>query len=213
MARVALITGALGGIGRATCTLLRERGWTVVEADLAGPVPLDVRDPASWAALPRRPLDLLVHCAGVSVAGPLASLAPAEARRMVEVNLLGAILGTSASLPHLREGARVVLVGSMLGSHGVPGGATYSATKAGLRALAEALSLEHPGLEVVHLQPGLVDTPMAGELPGPRLSPEEVALAILDRPGLHATVGTDAWWMTALARWAPWLLRKRLARP
>jgi uncharacterized protein len=204
----ALVTGASGGIGSAVCVLLVERGWTVLAADLQGPVVLDVRHAEAWEALDLPRLDLLVHCAGVSTAGALAEVSPEAIRTMLEVNLLGPLVGTRACLSALNPGARVVLVGSMLGSHGVANGATYSATKAGLRAFAEALSQEHPELTVVHLQPGVVDTPMAGDMPGERLDPRVVAEQVLAANALHAPVGRDARWFVWLARWAPWVLRR-----
>lgn len=200
----ALVTGARGGIGAAFCALLGQRG-PVVELDLPD---FDVRSADAWQALQVPPLDVVVHCAGVSHAGRLADVTPQQLQSTVQVNLLGPMLGCQAL--RLNPGARVVFVGSMLGAHGVPGGAAYSASKAGLRAFAEAFQLENPGLEVVHLQPGVVDTPMAGDLPGDRLDPAVVAQAGLTARGLHVPVGGDAKGFVWLARWLPGLLRRRL---
>lgn len=200
----ALITGSRGGIGAAFCSLLRERG-PLIELDLPD---FDVRSADAWAALQAPPLDVVVHCAGVSHAGRLDALTPDALRDTVEVNLLGPMLGAQALA--MTPGARVVFVGSMLGGHGVPGGGAYSASKAGLRAFAEAFQLENPQLEVVHLQPGVVETPMAGDLPGPRVDPMEVARAGLNAKGLHVPIGGDAKAFLWLARWLPALLRRRL---
>ena len=200
----ALVTGARGGIGAAFCSLLRERG-AVIELDLPD---FDVRSADAWAALQAPPLDVVVHCAGVSHAGRLDTLTPDALRDTLQVNLLGPMLGAQALA--MNPGGRVVFVGSMLGAHGVPGGAVYSASKAGLRAFSEAFQLENPHLEVVHLQPGVVETPMAGDLPGPRLDPMQVARVGLNAQGLHVPIGGDAKAFLWLARWLPALLRRRL---
>lgn len=166
------ITGASSGIGAAAAVRLARAGARLallgrdserldaVRRGLADPqahvaLAADVRDPAAMraaaAAIERElgGIDALVASAGIAAFGPLEALADDEVDALVATNLTGVVHTLRAALPLLRAaespGAtarRVVLVGSASARRGVAGLAVYSATKAALLGLADALRLE-----------------------------------------------------------------------
>jgi 3(or 17)beta-hydroxysteroid dehydrogenase len=184
--KTALVTGAGSGIGRATAVQLAASGATVICADVneqavrqtaetigpaATPARLDVTDEPSWEAALRRlagtggRLDILVNCAGVSAAAPLADMAFEDWRRVLAVNLDGAFLGTKHALRAMRPaGGSIIHVSSASGVKAAGGAAAYSASKAGLCMLARAAAKEcrDQGLavRVNTVCPGGVKTPM-----------------------------------------------------
>lgn len=119
-------------------------------------------------------LDILVHNAGVASFVPLAEEDDANYDRTFGVNVGGVHAGTRAALPHLADGGRVIIVGSISGDKAIfPGVSTYSATKAAVQALARgwALDLAPRGILVNVIQPGPIDTdlnpadgPLAGQM-------------------------------------------------
>lgn len=189
--RVALVTGAGSGIGRAAARQLAAEGAAVVCADLdeagaraaaeaggpsASPQRLDVTDEASWEAAVARVLDahgrldVLVHSAGVSAGAPLAEMALAEWRRVLAVNLDGAFLGTKHALRAMRAGGgSIVHVASASGVRAAAGAAAYSASKAGLCMLAKAAAKEcreqGVAVRVNTVCPAGVKTPMWTSMP------------------------------------------------
>ena len=248
--RSVLVTGAAHGIGRASAELFARDGWRVglydVDAQAAADVAaatgsphvvaghLDVTDAAQWDAVLAAftagsdgRLDVLVNNAGVLVAGAFAELPVAAQRRVVEVNLLGVVHGCAAAFPYLRAGSCVVNVASASALYGQPGLAAYSASKAAVCALTEALDLEWEphGIRVVDLLPLYVETGMAelargtrsAQTLGVRLAPADVAAAVLlavaDRSrvrGPHRAVGRQARLLAATARLGPQALRRSL---
>ena len=248
--RSVLVTGAAHGIGRATAELFAREGWVVglydvdvdgveqVRAGLAGATTaggrLDVTDADEWeralAAFTTETgstLDVLVNNAGVLAAGAFADLPLARQRRIVDVNLAGVVTGCATAFPYLRRGSCVVNLASASALYGQPGLATYSATKAAVCALTEALDLEWAphGIRVVDVLPLFVETGMvreAGDIAslrtlGVRLTPQDVAaavrLAVDDRSrvrGPHRAVGRQAQVLAATARLGPQVLRRSL---
>src|SRR5512137_985141 len=204
--KVALVTGGAGGIGRAVARALAGAGARVVLAgrdvaalravELPGPpamaVPLDVRDEAGWdravGAVLRDlgRLDLLVHNAGVLEVGPLEARTVEAIRSIVDTNLTGAMLGTRAALPALRESrGAIVHVASLGGLVPMPFEAAYGATKAGLRHLSFSLrsELAGSGVTVSVVAPGSVDTAQLSQ----ELRHDEASLSFAE-PALHPDV-------------------------
>ncbi|MBD3400847.1 MAG: SDR family NAD(P)-dependent oxidoreductase [Candidatus Coatesbacteria bacterium] len=182
--RRVLITGTSTGIGEAAARLLAERGWRVYagvrrEADaeswraagLAGLSPLfcdvtdqeQIRAAVATIAAEGGGLDALVNNAGVSAAGPLEYLEPAELCRVLEVNVVGQQALTRACLPLLRRNrGRIVFIGSVSGRTAMPLVGAYCMSKYALEALADAWRVELRPWEVgvILLEPGPIATPI-----------------------------------------------------
>ena len=173
---IVLVTGASSGIGRRTAQLLAASGHQVYGAarrthDVpAGvvPVPLDLTDDASVDAAVRRVLDdagaidVLVNCAGYGEFGSVEETSIDDARRQLEVNVLGAARLMQAVLPGMRAAGsgRVVNVSSLAGEFAAPLGGWYHASKFALEALSDSLRGEVAqfGIDVAVVQPSYVDT-------------------------------------------------------
>jgi 3(or 17)beta-hydroxysteroid dehydrogenase len=167
--KVALVTGAASGIGRATAVVLAREGAAVFCADLnragaedtaaaitagggaAWPCPLDVTSEPAWRAAVERllqspgRLDVAVNCAGVASGGPVADLSLEEWRRVMAVNLEGVLLGTRHAVRAMRQAGRggsVVNVASVSGLKAQPGAAAYCASKAAVILLSKVAALE-----------------------------------------------------------------------
>jgi NAD(P)-dependent dehydrogenase (short-subunit alcohol dehydrogenase family) len=182
--KVALITGASTGIGRATALTLAKRGWeafagvrkkadgeAVKEAggDNVTPLIIDVTKPASIAkaeaavseAAGERGLAALVNNAGIAISGPLELLPLEDFRKQLEVNLTGHLAVTQAMLPLLRTArGRIVNVTSIGGRIAYPFTGPYHASKWGLEALSDSLRVElQPwGIDVIVVEPGNIAT-------------------------------------------------------
>jgi short-subunit dehydrogenase len=202
--RVALITGASGGIGSTTARELARQGASVVlaarRADLldalatelsasgieALAVPTDLTDSAQIEALVKRALerfgriDILVNNAGIGSSRSLAKTPPDAIRRELEVNLVGAILLTRAVLPGMLERKRgaIISIASVAGHIAVE--PLYSATKFGVRGFSYALrrQLRGSGVSVSVISPGFIRTPMTRGNKAPMPGPEVVARRI-----------------------------------
>lgn len=183
--KVVLITGAARGIGFATAERLGARGARLVVTDvLEDPLKRaeaalqgqgvqvlaarsDVTDPAQCRQVVAQALerfgglDVLVNNAGISVVAPLEECLPETARKLVDVNLLGAIYMTLAAMEPLKTSrGHVVFVSSVSGIRAIPSGSLYSCSKAALRSLAESLRLELKpcGVHVGVISPGFTTT-------------------------------------------------------
>ncbi len=185
----ALITGASMGVGAATARAFAARGANLVliargedklraleaELDLGERVrvaPLDVTDLDAFAALLADAeqrfgsVDVLVNNAGYHARGPVETVDADELGRMIDVNLKAPVMATRLALPYLRRARRpaVINVASLAGRTPVPGSATYSATKFGLRAFGLALfeelrgSPDTAGIKIASVSPGPIDT-------------------------------------------------------
>ncbi|MEV4234726.1 MULTISPECIES: SDR family oxidoreductase [unclassified Nocardia] len=177
MTRLAVVTGASSGIGKATAAALVARGFQVIgtsrnpesiaAADRVADVDyraLDLTDAESIAEFVDGldGVDVLINNAGESQAGPLAELPTAAVERLFQLNVLGPVTLTQAVLPEMRSRGygRVVMVGSMLASFPMPYRSSYVATKAAVRGFATAARFEESpfGVWITTVEPGQIDT-------------------------------------------------------
>jgi short-subunit dehydrogenase len=207
----AAITGAARGIGRATAEAFLGHGMRVAIGDVdieaasrtaseLGPsavaLPLDVTDRTSFSGFLDEaerqlgPIDVLVNNAGIMQIGRFIDESDLTARRMVDINLHGVILGTKLALARMipRDRGHIVNISSQAGKFGAPGGATYSATKHAVVGLSEAvrgeLRLMGAHIAVSYVMPYVVNTELGSGLGEARglqnLEPREVAEAIVE---------------------------------
>ncbi|MEX2267111.1 MAG: glucose 1-dehydrogenase [Acidimicrobiia bacterium] len=184
--KVALITGAARGQGAAEARLFASAGAAVVLGDVldddgenvaneigerAAYCHLDVTSEGDWAAAVDTAvnrfegLDVLVSNAGISpMPRPIVDTDPADYRKVIEVNQVGAFLGVRAAAPAVveRGGGSIVLISSVNGFVGAGGIAGYVSSKFALRGLTKvaALELGRSGVRVNSVHPGPIDTPM-----------------------------------------------------
>jgi NAD(P)-dependent dehydrogenase (short-subunit alcohol dehydrogenase family) len=186
----ALVTGAAGGIGRATCLELAKQGWKVAACDLRGAeetvaslpdgeaisVAFDVRDvKATWTAYERIESELGPVGAVVANAGVVdrlehaATMDPEAWRAELEVNLTGAFLSLQPALAGMKErgAGRLVAVSSIAATDGLGGQVAYSAAKAGLLGMVRTLALEMAasGVTVNAVLPGMIGTDKVEAMP------------------------------------------------
>ncbi len=176
--KVAAVTGAAGGIGRAIAAQLSAAGARAFSLDIANDgvsIPCDVRDDDSVQralATVRDSaggVDIVIHAAGVARDAVTWKLAVEDWDFVQAVNLRGAFLLSRHAIPIMRErgGGRIVFIGSINGSRGKRGTGAYSASKAGLIGLAKSISRETGrfGILVNVVEPGWVRTPLTEALP------------------------------------------------
>ena len=210
LGRVALITGAGSGIGRATAVAFARAGASVVAADIddgglkdtaaligahgaeVRTVHADMTDTAQVKAMVEETraahgrLDYAVNNAGIG--GPLVDLADTpedDWHRLIAVNLTGVFLCLKHEIPELlrTEGGVIVNVASVMGTVGMRGGAAYVAAKHGVLGLTKVAALEYGrrGIRVSAVCPGFITTPLLAQ--GGVVEGTEVFDAI---SGLHA---------------------------
>jgi 3-oxoacyl-[acyl-carrier protein] reductase len=185
--RVAIVTGASRGIGRATAEKLASRGAVVVAAargdhakDVASGITasggraeaatVDVTDRASIEALVsdvvtrHGRIDILVLNAGIARDQLLLRLKPEDWDAVIATNLTAAYACAQAALkPMIKQRAgRIIAISSIVGQAGNPGQTNYAASKAGLIGFSKALALEvaSRGITVNVVAPGMIDTDM-----------------------------------------------------
>lgn len=217
--KVAVVTGAGSGIGRATARRFAAEGARVIAADLdldaaretcdgldAHAVRADVTDRASVEALlaSERHLDVYFNNAGIPESvKPLAEISRDEWDAVLDVNLTALFVAAQLAAPKL-EGGTLLVTGSIIANRPRPGLAAYVASKAGVVGLARALAVElAPAVRVNVINPGPANTPMLGgfgfdadpaeALPLKRLiEPEDIAAAAVYLASDEASAITGA---------------------
>ncbi len=202
-----VVTGASSGIGQATATLLLAHGYRVIgiardfgncTLDHPGLMTIEL-DLSRLDELPERLEELardhasitgLVCCAGSGRFGSLEEFSYDQVRALIDLNLTSQVYAVRALLPSMkrRHNGTIILMGSEAALAGGKRGAVYSATKFGLRGLAQSLRLEcaSSGIRVSIINPGMVNTGFFDALdfrPGDDadnyILPEDVATAVL----------------------------------
>jgi 3-oxoacyl-[acyl-carrier protein] reductase len=177
--RVVVISGASSGIGEATAARFARAGDDVFNLDIQPSAPTGSQsarwiktDVADWtqvhAAIDQvhdehGRLDVVIANAGISVRHGVLEISEADARRVIEVNLLGVLATWTAAARHMTaDGTGVLLAtASVNGLRGYPFYAAYNASKAGIVALCRTFALElSPMVRVACVSPGAVLTPM-----------------------------------------------------
>lgn len=181
--KVALVTGGNSGIGLATARAFIGAGARVAitgrnretldgtRAELGPdllPIAADANDPQAIeravgeAVAAFGSLDIVFANAGIGATTPLAGTSPAAFKAVLDTNLTGVFLTVQAALPHLKDGASVILNGSVHSVLGAPGYAAYAASKAGVVAMARvfASELSPRGIRVNVVSPGATSTPI-----------------------------------------------------
>lgn len=183
--KVALITGGASGIGYSTTKLFIEEGAKVVitgrnidklnavseefGANILA-IQTDVNDPqgleqATTAAVQQfGRLDIVFANAGISGSTPLGSTTLETFNQVLQTNVTGAFLTVQAALPHLKAGASVILVGSVIAKSGRVGSAAYAASKGAITSMARVITSELSplGVRVNTVVPGPIRTPIWG---------------------------------------------------
>ena len=207
--QVVAITGGARGIGRATAAALIAQGARVAIGDIDVPLvqrtaaelgsgtiglALDVTDRESFTAFLDEterqlgPLDVLVNNAGIMPVGPFVEETDASARRLVDINVHGVILGSKLAIERFlpRRRGHIVQLASIAGKGGFPGGVTYCATKHAVVGLTEGLrsELRGTGIELHQVLPIGVNTELYAGVSQARgfktPEPEDVANTIVE---------------------------------
>ncbi len=208
--KIAFITGAASGIGRATAELFAAQGWWIgaadrdaggleklrdaIDKDRCRPWQLDVTDKAAYDAAiadlaeeTGGRLDLLHNNAGIGASGFFEEIPIEESLKIIDVNLVGVVNGIYAALPLLKAtpNSLCFTTSSSAATYGAPSLAVYAATKFAVKGLTEALAVElsRCDVRVADVLPGLIDTPI---LSGPRYVDGR------RQPSEGRTIGADA---------------------
>jgi len=207
--KVVAITGGARGIGKTTAQALVRKGCRVAlgdldlepaeqtAAELGGgtvAIQLNVTDRDSFSAFldgaerQLGPVDVLVNNAGIMPVTPFEDESDDSIRRQLEINVYGVMLGTQLAVRKMkaRGQGHVVNIASSAGKAGVPGIATYAATKHAVVGLTEAVRAEcrGSGVELSYVMPITVNTQLieglADQRGVKRVEPEDVAKEIVD---------------------------------
>ena len=207
--KTALVTGASRGIGAAIARRLAADGASVAitytkgadaaanvvnEIERAGRKAIAIQADATDAKAVTEAvgktvatfggLDVLVNNAGTAIPKPFEETTLEEFDRVIDINLRGVFIATQAALRHMRDGGRIINIGSCVGERMMtPGLVAYSATKGAVKMFTQGLSREVVArrITVNNIQPGPIDTdlnPAAGDWAAP-----QIALTALKRYG------------------------------
>jgi len=197
--KIALITGGSRGIGAAIAKRLAADGAKVaitytkgadaaasvvneierdggkaiaIQADAADAKAVKAAVEKTVATFDR--LDILVNNAGTAIPKTFEETTLEEMDRVLDINVRGVFIATQAALKHMKDGGRIIMIGSSVGERMMtPGLVPYSATKGAVKMFAQGLSREvgNRGITVNNIQPGPIDTdlnPAAGDWAAPQ---------------------------------------------
>lgn len=194
--KVAIVTGAASGIGRATAQRVAAEGASVLCADISDPAAtaqqiqssggsaqafqLDVRDPAAWDEAVKAAqgsfgeVDLLANVAGVVATGVDTATDQSldDWDRVLSINLKGTWLGMRAVLRGMLDrGGAIVNIASEAAIIGIPGLLAYTASKGGVAAMTRQVAIEYVkrGVTVNAIAPGFIRTPIQDGIDQPLL--------------------------------------------
>lgn len=187
--KVAIITGAAGGIGRETALLFARNGAKLILTDRdaervrevakeaaalgvqAEGLGHDVTSEQDWIQVRDHALkqfgtiDVLFNNAGIYLISPLVETTVEDCRRILDINVTGALLGMKHVLPHMAEKRQgsIINTSSTSSMKGHPGESIYGASKAAVYNLTQNVALEyaHSDVRINAIAPGFIQTPMA----------------------------------------------------
>ncbi|KAB7644877.1 SDR family NAD(P)-dependent oxidoreductase [Polymorphobacter fuscus] len=196
--KVALVTGAAGGIGGAVAAALAEAGavLALVDRDVpgdagdAGWFAADLGDPAAvdavWAAATARlgRIDILVNVAGMMIFKPIAAHDADDWQRLLAVNLVAPALLTGHALRTMAPGGAIVNIASVHARRTTPLVAAYAASKAAMVSLTRSTAIEgrERGIRCNAILPGAIDTAMLRDSPAIRSGAEVLDPADVGQP-------------------------------
>jgi short-subunit dehydrogenase len=173
---VVLVTGASSGIGLATASLLHQKGYCIYGASRSiskqnlpfHTLELNIIDSSSITKCietiiqQKGRIDILINCAGYGITGPLELTSDKEIQEQFDVNVFGTMRIIRAVIPYMRKSGngKIITISSIAGIMGLPFQGVYSATKAALDNLHEALymELQKENIAIGLISPGDVHT-------------------------------------------------------
>ena len=253
--RSILITGGASGLGEAMARRFAREGWAVIVADIdparteavaaelgesAMPLTMDVTREEDWQRVREAViehfghLDVLVNNAGVAVGGTLEETSLEDWRWVLDIDLMGVVIGCKTFAPLMRERGRghIINVASYAGFAAAPNINAYGTAKAGVIALSEMLraELHQAGVNVSALCPAFVTTRLTETMRAPDegyqkrvkrwmeksgVSADDVAGVVrraVDKPRFLLLTHRDTRWLWRFKRWAPELYFRTLMR-
>lgn len=253
--RSVLITGGASGLGEAMARRFARDGWAVIVADIdrnrteavaadlgeqAMALTMDVTREVDWQRVREAVvdrfghLDVLVNNAGVAVGGTLEETSLEDWRWVLEIDLMGVVIGCKTFAPMMRERGRghIINVASYAGFAAAPGINAYGTAKSGVIALSEMLrgELHAAGVRVSALCPAFVTTRLTETMRAPDgsyqkrvkrwmeksgVSAEDVAEVVrraVDKPRFMLLTHRDTRWLWRFKRWAPELYFRTVMR-
>lgn len=224
-AKTAWVTGGGSGIGRAAALRFASEGAAVVVVDISldaakqtcgmddtrrcRALEMDVSDEEQVKQRFRGPVDILFNNAGIAVRKPVAEQDEEGWDRVMRINLRSVFLCSKYALPHMKRGAAIINMASVVGVTGVRNRAAYSTSKGAIVALTRNMAVDYAGagIRVNCVCPGFTETPLTkGLLSNPDSSARLTSLHPLGRLGKPEDIAAavtflasdDAAWITGI---------------